>query len=123
MPVAPALFRVEQFPADWLGTWQGEVMITRPGEVALPLVQMTRIFEPTEDPVVFRWTTIYSGSQGEQTREYLLRVVDGERGQYAIDEQNGIVLSSQFVGDTLYSWSASGWRVVRMVNRCGRLRS
>jgi hypothetical protein len=93
-----------RFPQDWLGTWEGEVSTARPGQALAPRFRMTRIVEATDDPMVYRWTTIYSGEAGDQTREYLLRVIDPSIGQYAIDEQNDIVLDATLVGDTLISW-------------------
>ena len=92
------------FPGDWIGSWEGAVHTAAPGGALTPRFQMKRIVAATEDPGVYTWTTIYSGDAGDQTRNYLLIERDAASGQYAIDEQNGIVLDATLLGDSLYSW-------------------
>jgi hypothetical protein len=70
------------------------------------------IIEPTDHPDRFRWTVIYSGESGRQERKYELLVRNAERGEYAIDEKNGILLDARYLAGGLHShFSVEGTRI------------
>lgn len=102
-PTAPPADTPTQFPQDWLGSWEGEVVMYGP-EGERMRFGMKRIVAATDNPNRYSWTTVYSGEAGDQTREYSLLVRDAATGSYAIDEHNGIVLEARLLGDRLYSW-------------------
>lgn len=98
---------VASFPESWLGRWRGEVYVHGPSG---PQVAFTKELEitRTDDPSRFKWTILYDGDAGRQIRPYELVVRDPERGHFAIDEKNGIVLEASFLGGALYSWFTVG---------------
>lgn len=89
------------FPAAWFGRWAGEVVggtDARPQRFSMELV-----VAPTDAPDRFTWTIIYDGSAGRQERKYTLVVKDAAKGEYAIDENNGIVLDARLLAGGLYT--------------------
>ena len=91
------------FPDAWVGRWAGDLHLFDAGGVRRSL---TMELEGTRnaDPARFGWTIVYHGSEGRQERRYHLLVRDAARGEFAIDENNGIVLDARMLGGTLYSW-------------------
>ena len=95
------------FPDAWVGTWSGAVEVHTPGG-ARPGFTVELTIEETEDPERFTWTTRFEGDAGSQERNYELIVRDPERGAFAVDEKNGIVLEAQLLGGVLVSWFTIG---------------
>ena len=91
------------FPASWSGVWRGQVDVHRPDGPAGDFVVELEI-RPTETPDRWTWTTRFEGPAGSQERPYELLVRDAERGTFAIDEKNGIVLEAQLLDGALVSW-------------------
>ena len=108
----PATSEALDFPAAWVGAWRGSLdWHTLDGESNK--VDMQVEIHPLDDPNRFSWTIIYDGEMGRQVRPYELIVRDPERGEYAIDEKNGIILEATLLGDTFYSWfEVGGTRIV-----------
>ncbi len=70
------------------------------------------IIAPTDRPDRFQWTIVYSGESGRQERKYELVVRNAERGEYAIDEKNGIILDARYLAGGLHShFSVQGTRI------------
>jgi len=92
----------DAFPAAWLGRWKGAVEVLGGTGGGTGFTMELRI-APTERPDAYTWTIIYDGQMGRQERPYLLRVKDAVRGEYVIDEVNGILLPTRLIGDTLFS--------------------
>jgi len=96
-PVSPSASLAEQVAfEDFVGDWRGSMRIAGGGEVA-----MTLQVAPVEgDDQRFHWRLRY----GEQAvRDYTLVIHDRERGDAAIDENNGIVLPTLLRGRELIS--------------------
>jgi hypothetical protein len=91
------------FPSAWTGHWRGAARVVTPERPPLEFT-MELIIGPTEDPARWNWTIVYDGAAGRQERKYQLLVIDAAKGQYAIDEQQGIVLQAQLLEGTLHSF-------------------
>lgn len=91
------------FPASWAGVWRGPARTTnRNGGGFAFGVEL--VIAPTGKPDRFQWTIVYeSNEMRRQERPYELLVKDAEKGLYAIDEKNGIVIDAWFVDGALYS--------------------
>lgn len=90
------------FPDDWLGYWEGTLDIyNASGKVqSLPMALDNA---RTENDSIFTWAIIYGEDTIAGRRDYLLQVVDAEKGLYVTDEQNGILLDNHLVGNELIS--------------------
>lgn len=91
------------FPSAWTGHWRGPARVVTPERPPLEFT-MELLIAPTEDPARWTWTIVYDGAAGRQERKYQLLVIDAAKGQYAIDEQQGIVLQAQLLDGTLHSF-------------------
>jgi hypothetical protein len=89
------------FPAEFLGIWKGKLLIYK-GENVTNTIEMSVEHLPTDTAGVYIWSIIY-GTEDTGKRPYYLRTVDATKGHYQIDEKNGIVLDSYFVGGKLVS--------------------
>nr|HMQ50000.1 hypothetical protein [Saprospiraceae bacterium] len=87
-------------PENWLGSWQGELVIyDAQGErQRLP---MELYIQPQDSS--FTWHIIYGADKTAGLRAYLLRSVDTAKGHFVIDEQNGILLDAFLLGGQLIS--------------------
>ncbi|MBL9148670.1 MAG: hypothetical protein JNM94_08255 [Phycisphaerae bacterium] len=98
------------FPESWFGHWKGDARALG-GQVEMRF-GMELIVGPGPGPDRFQWTIVYDGASGRQERPYELVVRDREKGLFAIDEKNGIVIESRFVDDTLFSlFEVEGTRI------------
>jgi len=90
-PAAPAAF-----PDSFVGSWKGELEVsTMPKPIGMTL-DVARVPGTPR----YTWTIRY---EGQPARPYELVPVDPARGQWAIDEKNGIVLDSFVAGGKLLS--------------------
>jgi len=82
-----------QIPASWEGRYQGVLVSTnfqgKEMRYAMSLI-VSKIADSS-----WTWTIIYGEDSLKQEREYLL--ILNEKGQFAIDEQNSIRLSSHLI--------------------------
>jgi hypothetical protein len=101
-----------QFPLSWVGHWTGPAALVAPGRPSREFA-MELIVAPTADPQRFTWTVVYAELDGKrQERAYELVVRDTEKGQYAIDEKNGIVIPATLFDSALYtSFEVQGVRI------------
>jgi hypothetical protein len=90
------------FPQDFTGHWQGDLLWYQTGKSEPRKVKMQLIIKPTDTADVYTWQIIY-GEKGEDNRPYLLKAVDTGKGHWQIDERNGIILDQYFVGDRFTS--------------------
>ncbi len=100
------------FPADWVGHWSGPAALIAPGRPDRDFV-MELIVKPTDDPARYQWTIIYAEANGtKQERAYELVVRDAEKGRFAIDEKNGIIIPATHLDGALYtSFEVQGTRI------------
>lgn len=88
-----------EFPKDFVGDWRGTMEWTKAGEAKPTLVKMRlKIDKLDKDSYTYQ---LSYGDKEEDTRPYTLRPVNKEKGHWAVDERNGIVLDHFWVGDTL----------------------
>ena len=89
------------FPQAGEAHWAGRLEIFNPNGKVQD-VPMELLIEP-QDSGVYSWSIIYGEGGEASRREYLLKPVQPERGLYAIDEQNSIMLDAIYIGGKLYS--------------------
>ena len=85
----------------FIGDWTGELKIFKNGSV-VQRVPMTMKVE-RRDSHTLSWKTIYSPDENQVIKDYLLRTWDASKGQYEIDEKNGIILPATLSGNKLTS--------------------
>lgn len=84
------------FPDTFVGSWKGELEVsTMPKPIG-----MTLDVQKVPGTPRYTWTIRY---EGQPARPYELVPVDPPRGQWAIDEKNGIVLDSFVANGKLLS--------------------
>lgn len=91
-----------QFPDSWEGIWEGMLNIYNQNKL-VDSVQMNFEVHPTENDSIWVWKATYETDIPDAEKDYLLVLVDGESGEYAIDEQDGIILRAWLSGNTLSS--------------------
>ncbi len=96
---------LNQLPQDWVGTWKGTIATDSPTTANFSL-ELT--IQPTDDPDRYQWTMIYDGEAGQSIRPYHLVIKDRAKGDFVIDEGNGIELEARFFADTLRSTFRAG---------------
>lgn len=88
------------FPASWQGTWHGPATVSSPGKPPMQF-EMELVIAPTEDPAKWKWTIKYIDKAHTQERPYELIIVDADKGEYKVDEKQGIIIPSRFISDAL----------------------
>ncbi len=91
------------FPENWVGTWEGELMISNAKGVAQRIPMSLEIL-PTEKDSIYTWNIIYGEDREKGLRAYVLKILDREKGHYLVDELNTIALESYLFGDRLFCW-------------------
>lgn len=84
-------------PSDFTGIYAGKLIIANAN--GSQEIDMEFHLLPTDTIGKYQYTIIYN----KQARNYSLIEKDKEKGLYAIDENNGIVLEAYFTNNTLYS--------------------
>lgn len=88
------------FPRSWAGNWTGELEIyTADGMVQKIFMGLN--IQPTDSAGVYTWEVTYGEGEDKQVRPYSLKTIDAQRGHYATDEHNSIILDAYWVGDKL----------------------
>ncbi|HEY9840888.1 MAG TPA: hypothetical protein V6D23_10560 [Candidatus Obscuribacterales bacterium] len=93
-----------RFPADWQGVWSGRCTNTGPGgKQTYAPVEMRLTIQPQAKSAKgdWQWKIEYHGSEMNQVRDYSLQPVDAAKGQWLIDEHNGIQLDNFLVSGSL----------------------
>jgi hypothetical protein len=93
----------------WMGSWRGPAeVIWADGRVQK--LEMGLDVARTEKPERLTWAITYitpareeGGTENRQVRPYELVVVDAAKGQYEVDEKNGIVIPTSLIGGAFYS--------------------
>jgi hypothetical protein len=86
------------FPKDWYGTYNGQLeIITAKGiEQTMP---MELKIQPGDSIHRTKFTISYNG----EPRKYELIQKDASKGEFLMDEKNGIFIHTRLLGNTLYS--------------------
>lgn len=89
----------QPFPASFQGIWKGKLQWMMPSKPTKEFTMQLHVL-PTDSQGVYTWKIIY-GDENEDSRPYVLKAVDSSKAKWVIDENNGIVLSSYFMGNSL----------------------
>ncbi len=89
----------QPFPQAWTGQWKG-LMIWYQGKTRQQSVPMQLHISPGDSADHYNWKMIY-GEGGKDSRAYLLKPFDKNRGHWLIDERNSIVLDLFQIGPKL----------------------
>jgi hypothetical protein len=74
---------------------------------------MSLAIAPTQDPARYTWTITYAEGEQKQVRPYELVVIDAAKGQYEIDEKNGIRLPTTLLAGALRSsFTVQGTQII-----------
>lgn len=92
--------QTENFPVNWTGTWKGELQWFKTGNAAPQKVKMELTIAAGDSAGTYNWHIQY-GEAGADSRPYLLKPVDTEKGHWVVDERNGIILDQFWVGNRL----------------------
>jgi len=92
----------QDFPASFIGHWQGELEWFQSGKKDPMKVKMQLVIHPADTAGQYTWQIIYGTDSGDN-RPYLLKPVDSAKGHWVIDERIGIVLDQYWVGNRLTS--------------------
>ena len=88
----------QQFPQDFTGHWEGELQWFQTGRKGPQKVRMQLVILPADTAGQYLWQLIY-GEKQEDNRPYLLKPVDTAKGNWVIDEKNGIVLDQYWIAN------------------------
>jgi len=114
-----AVFEHEEtsFPESWLGTWAGTLVISKPiGDTTQVPMQLYYAENDTLSNA-WDWHIIYGVDKEKGRRAYTLYEKNAEQGHYVIDENNGIILDTYFVGGSLYSRFAVANNLLTTITR------
>ena len=89
------------FPQDFFGKYTGILHIS--SEKGMSEVPMEFHLAPTDSIGKFDHILIYGEGETRQERRYTIRTIDAAKGQFVIDENNGILLDTQVVENRLYT--------------------
>ncbi len=90
------------FPESWIGRYEGNLEIFNSSGKTMD-VKMGLEIEGTDSSGIFRFAIIYGEGESKQVRDYKLITKDKQKGLYAIDEQNSIILDNYFLGGKFIS--------------------
>ena len=101
--VQSATLSSNSFPQNWQGTWSG-TMLDRSVKGRSQTVPITLRIQPiSNNPMRYTWQTTYGTGANKLVRDYELVVKDRSAGHFVIDEKDGTLIDSWWVGDKLYS--------------------
>ncbi|MBE2247059.1 MAG: hypothetical protein IAE67_07350 [Candidatus Competibacteraceae bacterium] len=90
-----------QFPQKWYGKWQGTMHMFPPVSGYPSSFTMQLHLAPGDSSYITQYTIHYGEGDHADIRAYLLKNINGA---WAIDEQNGIVLSCNWYANSLFCW-------------------
>ncbi len=90
------------FPAKWIGIWSGTLQML-PNSELQPEIEVSLQIEKSNEAGTYIWKTTYKTPTGLVVKDYLLRETDAEKGLFEMNEQNGILIPSSFLGNELWS--------------------
>jgi hypothetical protein len=83
------------FPSAWLGKWEGTLEWYQGNKPSPQTVSMRLHILPTDTLNHYTWFIQYGD---RDSRPYLLKPVDLNKGHWVVDERNGILLDQFWVG-------------------------
>lgn len=94
--------KTENFPADWIGHWKGDLNIYKNNTLIQSVLMQLKI-EPIDSTNRYTWEITYGEGEKASVRPYELVTIDAAKGHYQTDEKNTIFLDAYYMGGTLYS--------------------
>lgn len=89
------------FPEDYLGIYKGDLEITRP--TGNSKIAMEYHLLATDSVDVFDYKLVYKVKSDASIRDYTLKRIDKDKGEFIIDENNGILLHAKLIDNKLYN--------------------
>lgn len=89
------------FPNDFFGKYKGKLNSTTAN--GSQEIDMEFHLLPTDTIGKYQYIIIYKSDKINQERKYTLIEKDKAKGQYVVDENNGILLNTTFANNALYS--------------------
>jgi len=94
-------FAQDNFPDEYLGIYKGTLNIeSQQGKQKFPM-EFHLLKTDTLDR--YRYVLVYGEGEKKQVRNYHMIAKNKEKGEYVVDENNGIILTDKRFGNTLYS--------------------
>lgn len=95
--LAIGFVQAQEFPRDFIGHWEGELVWYATGKKEPQKVKMQLTIQPADTAGHYTWQMVY-GTNKEDVRPYLLKPVDTAQGHWVIDERDGIQLDQYWTG-------------------------
>lgn len=93
--------KISNFPDAYLGIYKGDLTISSVrGQQVIP---MEFHLTATDSANTYNYTLVYGAGEQRQERLYTLIAKNAAKGDYVVDENNGIILKAKLVDNTLYS--------------------
>jgi hypothetical protein len=89
------------FPQDYFGAYYGKLQIDNSGNQQE--IDMEFHLQATDSVGKYSYTIVYGSGENRQERKYFLIEKNATKGEYVVDEDNGILLNAKWSGNTLYS--------------------
>jgi len=101
---------INTFPVNWLGKWSGKLEIMNKAQVVKSLTMELLIdtIQSADSVAQWKWEITYIDGETIDNRKYILKEINSTTGEYAIDENNGIALSSFYFKENLFSYFKVG---------------
>lgn len=90
------------FPKDWVGNWSGKLEIIDVKGLKQSL-NMELHIQPIDGFDHYEWSIIYGDDREKGLKGYELHAKNPQKGIWAIDEKNGIILDCYLLGNKLFS--------------------
>lgn len=89
------------FPEDYFGIYKGDLEITN--AKGKQSIGMEFHLKPTDSIGIFVYKIVYIFDGKRNNRNYTLKTIDALKGEYVIDENNGIILGAKLVDNVLHN--------------------
>ncbi len=90
-----------QFPQDFYGIYKGDLHITNTR--GKQTIQMEFHLNPTDSIGKYQYMLVYIMDGNRQERHYNLLEKDVTKGEYVVDENNGILIDAKLIDNTIFS--------------------
>ena len=90
-----------KFPQDFYGIYKGNLHITNPK--GKQVIQMEFHLNATDSIGKYQYMLVYIINSERQERKYNLIEKDAAKGEYIVDENNGILLDAKLIDNTIFS--------------------
>ncbi|APY01413.1 hypothetical protein [Lacinutrix venerupis] len=91
----------KNFPEDYFGIYKGDLHITN--AKGKQSIGMEFHLTATDSAEIYNYKIVYIFNGERNDRNYTLKTVDKDKGEYIIDENNGIILGAKLVDNVLYN--------------------